>query len=193
MSHLLPLLVITLLILALLLYWFRRSSDHAITRVEFLDAESALTSLQWQILPSGSVGRIFASEDCDFISSQTTRDIQRLFQQERKALAISWLRQTRKQIARLMDLHLKLASYTDDPGPAVEFKLATHYLSFIVVCRLLLVLLWIRGPFRVQKVVGYTTHVAHSLCTVFSSRLVNINPARLGPITPGSAYTSTVD
>src|SRR5437879_10074945 len=141
MSHLAPLLVITLLVLALSVYWFRRSSDHSITRVEFSEAESALTSLQWQILPSGSVGRIFASEDCDFISSQTTRDVQRLFQQERKALAISWLRQTRKQIARLMDLHLKLASYTDDLGPAVEFKLATHYLSFIVVCRLLLVLL----------------------------------------------------
>jgi len=193
MSHLAPLLVITLLVLALLVYWGRRSSDHSITRVEFSEAESALTSLQWQILPSGSVGRIFALEDFDFISSQTTRDIQRLFQQERKALAISWLRHTRQQIARLMDLHLKLASYTDDPGPAVEFKLATHYLSFIVVCRLLLILVWIRGPFRVQKVVGYTTHAAHSLCTVFSSRLVNINPARLGPVTPGSAHTSTVD
>lgn len=187
MSHLLPLLVITLLILALLVYWLRRSSVHAVTRVEFLEAESALTSLQWQILPSGLVGRIFALEDCDFISSQTARDIQRLFQQERKALAISWLRHTRQQIARLMDLHLKLASYTDDPGPTVEFKLATHYLSFIVVCHLLLVLLWMRGPFGVRKVVDYTTDVAHSLCTVFSSRLVNINPARLGPVRPSSA------
>ena len=83
MSHLAPLLVITLLVLALLVYWFRRSSDHSITRVEFSEAGSALTSLQWQILPSGSVGRIFASEDCDFISSQTTRDIQRLFPLER--------------------------------------------------------------------------------------------------------------
>ncbi len=192
MSHLVSVVLLGLLLLALLVHWSRRSSDCAITIDEFSEAQKGLTTLRWELVQTGPVGRMFAQEDLHFICSQTTPRIQRLFQNERKRLAISWLRHTRQQITRLMDLHLRLASYASDPAPAVELRLAINYLSFIAVCHVLLVLLWLRGPFRVRKIVDYAIAAAHSLCTVFSSRLENINPARLGPVRPRPAGTPTL-
>ncbi len=192
MSQLVPVVLLGLLLLALLARWGRRSSGRAITIDEFSEAQKGLSTLQWDLVQTGPVGRIFAQEDLHFICSQTTRRVQRLFQHERKRLAISWLRHTRQQVKRLMDLHLKLASYTFDPSPAVELALAIDYLSFIAVCHLLLVLLWFRGPFRVRKIADYAIAAAHSLCTVFSSRLENINPARLGLVRPRPAGTSAL-
>ncbi len=123
----------------------------------------------------------FDPHDLAFVMRQSRPQILRQFQQDRKALAVSWVCHTRKQVAHLMDLHLKLASYTYEPGSTLEFRLALDYLSFAVVCHLLLILFWLRGPFHTRKMVGYTMGAAERFCVAFARRHESINAARLVP------------
>jgi hypothetical protein len=138
---------------------------------EFANAREALDTV---FVESAAIRRIFSTEDMEFISHSSTREVQHLFLKERKALAIRWLRKTQKEVALLMDIHLRLAGYTHEPSPRFELKLTAKYLAFFVVSYLLLFLLWLRGPFKAKRIVGYTVAVAGYFCTVFSVRLGSI-------------------
>ena len=57
---------------------------------------------------------------------------------------------------------------------------AAKYAIFVLVSNMLLLLLWLRGPFKTRRVVGYTVGVAGYFCTVFSLRLQSVNAVDLG-------------
>lgn len=179
MSQLLPFVFLGLLLLGLLAYWSRRSKNPGITPAALSDAQKCMTNLQWVLLQSALVERIFAPEDLDFVSALNAPQIRRRFQQERKKLAISWLQHTRRQISALMDLHLRLASYTSNPSPTLEFKLSSQYLACVVMCRVLLILIWLGGPFHARKAVDFVISAADNLCLTFNGRFEDIDAARL--------------
>jgi hypothetical protein len=83
-----------------------------------------------------------------------------------------------------MDLHLRLAGYTHEPSPRFELKLTAKYLTFLLVSNLLLLLLWLRGPFKPKRAVAYTSRIAGYFCTVFSLRLKSVSAMHLGSETP---------
>ncbi len=154
------------------------SQRRSVTLEEFANAREALDAV---FVETAAIERIFSNEDLEFISRSATPGVQRLFLNERRALAIQWLRKTQKQVAQLMDLHLRLAGYTREPSPRFELKLAAKYAIFFLVSNMLLLLLWLRGPFKTRRVVGYTVGVAGYFCTVFSVRLESVNAPHLSP------------
>ena len=81
----------------------------------------------------------------EFISRSAPNHAWRLFLKERKILALQWLRLMRKQVAQLMDVHLRLASHTYDPSPRFELRLTAKYLTFALFSYIVLFLLWVRG------------------------------------------------
>lgn len=150
----------------------------AVTLEEFASAREALDTA---FVEAAAIERIFSTEDMTFISQASSPNARRLFLEERKTLAIRWLRKTQKQVAQLMDLHLRIAGQTHEPSPRFELKLAAKYLAFLLVSYFLLFLLWLRGPFKARRAVAYTSHVVGYFCTVFSLRLESVNAMRLGP------------
>src|SRR5260370_19592513 len=128
-----------------------------------------------------AIKRVFATDDRDFISRTGTPEVRRFFLRERKSLGLQWLRKTKKQVGQLMDLHLKLASYTYEPSPKFELRLTVNYMCFILASNVLLAFLWLRGPFHAVRTVTYTLRAAERFCTVFSLRLEKINSVKLGP------------
>jgi hypothetical protein len=176
--ELLPFLILAAVGLALLLYWTRRNGHDDVTIEQFSRAQEAVDAL----IGDFSMGkRIFEVGDMKFISRHPSLEARRVFLVERKALAISWLRHTRRQLAYLMDLHLKLASYTYHPNPRSDLRLWIEYQILAFVCESLVVFVCIRGPFQLGTVIGYALREVNELCAVFSLRLEDINPARLGP------------
>src|SRR5260221_11349735 len=115
------------------------------------------------------------------ISRQPSLEARRVFLQERKALAISWLRHTRRQLAYLMDLHLKLASYTYHPNPRSDLSLWLEYRMFALGCDSLVAVVWIRGPFQLGTILGNTLSAVNEFCAGFSRRLEDLNAGRLSP------------
>jgi hypothetical protein len=180
MSGLIPIVLLGTLILVfsgrLLVQWRRQSHARKVTIEDYSQARSALDSV---FAETSVIKRIFANEDMEFISQAGTDDVQRFFLKERKRLAIQWVRMTKKQVAQLMDLHLRLASYTYEPSPKSEIKFTVNHLCFILASNGLLILLWLFGPFKAVRIVAYTVRVAEYFCTVFSLRLEKIDPVKL--------------
>lgn len=155
-----------------------RMARRAVTVDDFCKAREVLDSVFYETV---AIKRIFSSEDKEFISRSGAEDVQRLFLKERKKLALQWIWMIQRELGHLMDLHLRLASYTYDPRPKVELKLSAKYLNLIVVSHIVLLLLWLRGPFKATRSIAYTIRVAGRFCTIFSLRLERINPAQLSP------------
>jgi hypothetical protein len=183
MTGLVPILALGTLILVLACRLLVQATAKRVTEpVTVEDFSGARTALDLGFVETTTMKRIFATEDMEFVSRMGTRDIQQLFLKERKELAIQWLRMTQRQVARLMDLHLRLASYTYEPSPRFELKLTVEHLWFILVSNLVLFLLWLRGPFEAATIVGYTLRISESLSSVFSLRLEEIDPVKLDSV-----------
>jgi hypothetical protein len=161
----------------LVLQWSKNRHAKPVTIEDFSRARAVLDSMSLEAM---ATQRIFATEDMQFIARTGTPELQHLLVKERQSLAITWLRLTQKQVAQLMDLHLKLASYTVEPTLGFEFRLSVNYLCFVVVSNALLMLVWLRGPFRAVRIVGYTMGVAQYFCSVFNTRLEKTDPVKLG-------------
>jgi hypothetical protein len=172
-------LAVSILILGarLVVQWAKRQHSDIVTVDDYSGARAALDSL---FLETSAIKRIFAEDDMEFISETATADVKRFFVKERKRLAIQWLRLTQKQVTQLMDVHLKLASYTYEPSPRYEFRLTADYLCFLVASYSLLFLMWLRGPFEAARTVDYTLRGAEHFCSIFSIRLEKVDPVKLG-------------
>ena len=48
----------------------------------------------------------------------------------------------------------------------MEFRIAAEYCMFLLVSRALIGLIWLRGPFRLHRVIGYAIRSASDLCQV---------------------------
>lgn len=182
MSELVPIVLLGTLILIfsgrLLVQSGRQNHTRPVTVEEYSQARALLDSV---FVETAAIKRIFAKEDMEFISRVATHDVQGFFLKERKRLAIQWARITQKRVAHLMDLHLKLASYTNEPSPGSEFKLAAKYFCFFLASNGLLILLRLFGPFRAVRVVAYTVRGAEHFCSTFSLRLEKVDPVKLTP------------
>jgi len=179
-SGLIPIVLLGTLILIfsgrLLVQWSRRGQARVVTIEDYSQARAALDSV---FVETAAIKRIFANEDTEFISQTGTGDVQRFFLKERKRLAIQWVRMTQKQVAHLMDLHLKLASYTYEPSPRSEVRLTVNYLCFILASNGLLILLWLFGPFKAVRIVAYSVRAAEYFSSEFSLRLERVDPVKL--------------
>jgi hypothetical protein len=147
-----------------------------VTVDDFSKAREALDSV---FVATAAINRIFSSEDMEFIARSAAKEPRRLFLKERKILALQWLRMMQKQVAHLMNLHLRLASYTYNPSPRFELRLTAKYLTFALVSYILLLQFCLLGPFKATRSTAYTIRAAGTFCNVFSLRLDCINPARL--------------
>lgn len=181
MTGLVSILLLSVVILILAIRLVARSwSARPIKTATVEDYAKAREALDLVFIETAAIRRILAAEDQDFVSRTGPRDVQHLFSQERRALAQKWLRNEQKRVARLMDLHLRLASYTYDPSPRLELRLTAQYFAFAVVSNFVLLLLWLVGPFQATRIVEYTARTAANFCAVFSLRLDQIDPTRLG-------------
>jgi len=180
MTVLIPIFVLSTLIVVFAIRLLAQSGNRrqrpAVTIDEYAIAREALDTV---FVETEAIKRIFSVEDAEFIARSAGPDVQCLFLKERKKLAQQWVRKTRTHVARLMDLHLRLASYTYDPSPRFELKLTAKYLIFMAVSNIVSLLLWLLGPFKATRSISYTIRTVGSFCTTFSVRLAGVNPARL--------------
>jgi len=168
-------LIITLVI-RLLVQAGKRKRRASVTADEYTNARQALDSVS---IEAAIMKRIFSIEDANYMQASATPLVRCLFLKERKTLALNWFRKTRKQVATLMDIHLRLVSYTYDPNPGLELRLTVTYLSFLIVSNIVLLLVWLLGPFRATRSISYAIRAAGSFFSTSNIRLERIDPASL--------------
>jgi hypothetical protein len=176
-SQLLPYFGVGLLLLAALVLWARQSLTSRKGSVE-LSMPCERPRGGASATPRRDLGeRIFDPHDWDFVRHETTSEIQRMFQQERTVLAISWLRRTRRQVSLVMRTHAAGVRRSKNLQPAVELKLLLSYLSLVMLCDFLISLVWLRGPVRTRRIVGRTFQWTAQLRAAFEQLIAIVDPA----------------
>jgi len=153
--------VIGVLLLGLLAYWAFRGSS-AVLRAGFSPADTS-EALRLELPPVDLIERMLDPRDLAFVCKESPVETVRLFEQERQALAISWLRHTRRQVGRLMSYHVGVVGQNINLRPALEIKLGLHYVRFLVVYEVILGLSYILGPFRIRPIISYVIGVTTQL------------------------------
>lgn len=169
------------LLLLVALFLLLRSSSASSKINGRSQAQEILNTLQAELLPDWFVDRIFSMEDWEFARSQQAPGILQSFHSERKAVALSWLRQTQDYVAQLMDFHVRLSRQRPDLGPATEVKLTLEYVEFQFICRLLAAMIGIAGPIRVgtlaKRAVDMATHLGEMSETLLA-RIHDVVPVK---------------
>lgn len=177
MSSLLPFLIISVLLLAVLVWLLKLRGDTG-DGTSYEEAEEALNSLRGELLPAGLVQRILGPADFAFVANEGSAQIQQHLEEERKKLAIMWLGHTREQVDRLFRFHLRFARQQSDLNPADEFKLSFAYFLFLAAHAALLNSIRLRGALGGRRMVGFTTDVAERVCAAAGNLLAKLDPTR---------------
>lgn len=175
MSQLLPYVTVAVVLLALLALWGRQIIATRKRRVEiFMPARRAYGVRSAP--PHRDLGeRIFGPQDWDFIRHEAASDIQRLFERERTALALSWLRRTRKQASLVMRAHVAEVRVSKNLQRTTELKLLLSYLSLVALCDFLICLVGLRGPAHTRKLVRSTFSLTTRLRFAFEHCMTTVD------------------
>jgi hypothetical protein len=109
------------------------------------------------LCPPEFAARLFSPADSAFVSGEKSPDILRLFQHERRVVALVWVHQTKTTIQRIMRDHTQIARRSQDLHLATEARLVFHYLRLVAICDLLILAIQSAGPSRVGAL---ATHAA---------------------------------
>src|SRR4029077_11558519 len=104
--------------------------------------------------------RIFGGEDWDFVVGHASKEIRRLFLFERKQIALCWLSEIRSRAKAAMYFHVSHAGKSKKLLPMLELKLAFDYLSIRLKCGLIALVLLLRGPVALRRMVGHASHLS---------------------------------
>ena len=92
------------------------------------------------------LSRIFSRDDWDFVRTVKAASIERLFEQERKKVALVWVRETATMIRKVMRGHAEAARQSKNLEVSMEMNLLTQYLLLMGVCGILSIAIQIAGP-----------------------------------------------
>ena len=165
-------------ILAFVIALISQSASRSRQPAGIEDYSNARRALDAVSVDAAAIRRIFSEEDLKFALCSGQPDVQKLFMKERKRLAIQCLLRTQRRIGEIVDLHLRLASYTYAPRPGVELSLSAQYLNFLLVSNLVLLLLRLAGPFRTAYMISRTLRSAQRFCSMLDVKLDQLSRNR---------------
>jgi len=175
MSQLLPYVGVASLLLVVSALWARQIFLTRKSRIELIVPQKRQPTGGSIALHRDHGERIFDLGDWDFVSRNAPSEIQEMFLRERAILAVSWLRRTRTRISLVMRAHVAAVGQIDDLHLATELKLALNYLVLLILCDLLIVWIWLRGPVRTRKMVGRTLRTMAWLRGAFEQLMARVS------------------
>jgi hypothetical protein len=119
--------------------------------------------------PSEFVARVFSDQDSRFVVAINSPQLAKLFQSERKRVALAWVRQTSASIQRTMQEHKQVSRTSHDLDAAIEFKLLLFYSELMVLCGILFVAVRAFGPLRLRHLADYAQAHSQRLAYVHQS------------------------
>jgi hypothetical protein len=169
--------------LLLILYFFVRGGKVSAegSAQQLLEARQTLDSLQFGLLPNDLVRRIFAREDLEYVRQAASPQIQSLFLAERKDISLAWVRRVRGAILSLMRFHRGHARLYAQLSLSTELLLAINFARLLMVCRVLEIALFVRGPYAAPGMVRTVAATAGTVCAISEKSLIFL---KVNPIDP---------
>jgi hypothetical protein len=180
-------LAVAAVLLALLFLLGRRAPMAEGSSQALLDARNALQTLQLDLLALNLVQNIFSQEDLKYVSTYTPKEIQQMFAEERKRIALAWVSEIYRQVICLEHFHRGYARHFTRLKFTTELALALDFAVLRLQCGALYVLLYLRGPYASSYMAGKTIAAAVRVCAISGKSLAFLTPAGPGPIAEDSA------
>jgi hypothetical protein len=117
--------------------------------------------------------------DLDYVRLRNSPALLRLFLQERRRLAVAWLRQTRREAHRLLRLHVSSVRFAADLRPAAELKLWFAVGLFSLVYAAMLAAVWWYGPLNTRRSLQSIQALSGILARLVDRIVASIIPANL--------------
>ncbi|MGH9692394.1 MAG: hypothetical protein ACRD4C_15170 [Candidatus Acidiferrales bacterium] len=192
MIQLIFFLLIGVLLFVSLFFLARRSSRVEGSAQRLLEARQSLDTLQFGLLPTQIVARIFAKDDFDYVLTGSPRPVHELFLHERKKIALCWVNQIRTHILSLKQFHLRSARFYSRLSFRAEIHLAVEFAVLLTACRLVQVMLYVRGPYAAPYVVGTMAAGAAKVCDISEKSLAFLKAPGFESLTTRSAGNPTL-
>lgn len=107
------------------------------------------------LLPLELVVRIFSREDREFIHQMRSPRLQRIYTEERRKVALHWVRRTSREASEIMRTHRLAARQSRDLDAAVEANLFFQCLKLRLLFGLLVLLIKTIGPHALNDLAAY--------------------------------------
>jgi hypothetical protein len=161
-----PFLAVGLLLTVLVFFLIRRSIASAHDHAESPKSQGLLGAFPAEFFPRELAARLFGSEDWEFIAKQGSERLKRLFLQQRTALALYWLRGVRANATKLIRVHGAAARTDSRLEPLVEARVVFDYLFVQILCQVLALAIWLRGPVNLSHFIRYADDLSKQLYEV---------------------------
>jgi hypothetical protein len=109
--------------------------------------------------PEEFVRRVFSRADWEFVRGLEAGGIERLFEQERKKVALVWVRQISAMIGKVMREHARATRQSKNLEFSTEINIFAQFLMLMIVCGTLSIAVQIAGPLWL----GGLAHFAQTL------------------------------
>ncbi|MGH9746292.1 MAG: hypothetical protein ACRD59_09310, partial [Candidatus Acidiferrales bacterium] len=129
-------------------------------------AKHTLKVLQQGLLPAELIDRLFGQQDLEYVESIACSEIREIFMAERKRLALAWVQQVRRQIHSLKEFHTHRSRLYASMSRRTELAVALGFADLEFQCRILQLLLQVRGTYVAPRLVRRTAAAAAGLCAV---------------------------
>ena len=96
--------------------------------------------------PEEFVSRVFSRGDWEFVHGLKVTSIERLFERERKKVALIWVRQTSAMIRQVMHEHAAAARQSENLEFSTEINILAQFLTLMALCGILSLAVRIAGP-----------------------------------------------
>jgi hypothetical protein len=115
------------------------------------------------------VRQIFSPEDSDFISKLHSQHLSRVYERERRAVALFWVQQVSREGSRIMREHRLASRRAEHLQPSVESILILHYVDLQLTCGCLMFLIWTFGPHPFASLARHAGRTSRFLALLLAS------------------------
>jgi hypothetical protein len=107
--------------------------------------------------------RIFSPEDRKFISSTGSPQLLRIYGEERRGVALHWVRQTSNEIRTVMREHALTARQSENLEVTGEAKLFFQYIELRSICGLLAIFVRLLSPHVLCDLAAYASKLSYQI------------------------------
>ena len=113
--------------------------------------------------PKEFVSRVFSRGDWEFVRGLKSHGIERLFEQERKKVALVWVRQTSALVRKAVSEHADAARRSKNLEFLREINILAQFLTLILSCRILSVAIHTAGPVRLSGLAQFAQRLSQQV------------------------------
>jgi hypothetical protein len=116
--------------------------------------------------PKEFVSRVFSRGDWEFVQGLKSHGIERLFEHERKKVALVWVRQTSALVRKAVREHAYAARQSKNLEFLREVNILSQFLILILSCRVLSIAIHIAGPVRLSGLAQFAQRLSQQVDTL---------------------------